>query len=169
MFEGFKKVRLTDENGLNGETAWAYGRRDDRSNLYPYNLYLILNNDTAYFPNGTELILQEDGYNVDMVETKRLAEAKALIERYHSCEREKDVTSTVAHELIRDRNLAYFLNEEIEIAQGKVKFLRLEHDDHDRWLVGKNLETGEEKRYSDYKWIANKMGLDSDEMELLFF
>ena len=51
MFEGFKKVRLTDENGLNGETAWAYGRRDDRTNLYPYNLYLILNNDTAYFPN----------------------------------------------------------------------------------------------------------------------
>ena len=49
------------------------------------------------------MILQEDGYNVDMVETKRLAEAKALIERYHSCEREKDVTSTVTHELIRDR------------------------------------------------------------------
>ena len=47
--------------------------------------------------------------------------------------------------------------------------MRLEHDDHDRWLVGKNLETGEEKRYSDDKWIATKLGLDSDEMDLLFF
>lgn len=73
------KVRLSDENGLNGETAWAYATRVSEHNFVSSNLRLNLDNDTAYFPVGTEIILQKDGYNVDMVATKELYEAKEII------------------------------------------------------------------------------------------
>ena len=79
----YTKVRLTDSKGLNGETAWAYGMRKNQYNYASYNLRLILDNNTSYFSAGTELILEKDGYTVDMKATQELANAKALIAQYH--------------------------------------------------------------------------------------
>lgn len=167
IMKGYKKVRLTDENGLNGETAWAYGRRETKHNYEPYNLSLILDNETAYFSVGTELILKEDQYNVDMEKTKELADAKAIIKRYHGWTREKDATSKVARQLIRKHNLSFFLGKTLETAQGAVKFVRLENDEHDSWLVGKNLHTEDEKRYSDVAWISAKLGYAPEDIDLI--
>mgnify|MGYP000895034046 CR=1 FL=1 len=52
-------------------------------NYASYNLRLILDNNTSYFSAGTELILEKDGYTVDMKATQELANAKALIAQYH--------------------------------------------------------------------------------------
>ena len=167
MLQGYKKVRLADENNLNGETAWAYGVRINKFNYEPNNLRLILDNNTEYFPVGTELILAEDEYTVDMLATRELFEAKKIIDKYHSWTRVADATSKVTRKLIREKNLSHFIGRTIETKQGDVTFESLGSDQHDIWLVGLNSETGEKKHYSDAEWIAQKLGFDKESISLL--
>lgn len=47
MLEKYTKVRLTDEDGLNAETAWAFGHCESKTMRTPDNLYLILDNNTT--------------------------------------------------------------------------------------------------------------------------
>ena len=86
----YTKVRLTDSKGLNGETAWAYGMRKNQYNYAAYNLRLILDNNTSYFSAGTELILEKDGYTVDMKATCQCKSAYCSISRFNESDRNTD-------------------------------------------------------------------------------
>lgn len=77
--EKYAKVRLSDKNGENGETCWAYAERTNKNDFTASNLRLILDSNSDYFEVGTELILKDDGFNVDMEATQELLEVKKLL------------------------------------------------------------------------------------------
>lgn len=124
------KVRLSDENGLNGERAWAYARKVEGINfLQAYygllnqdglNYQLILDNNTAYFSRETELILSEDGYNVDMEATRQLQLAKAMIQEIKSISRSKKakVTYKESKKLLKLEALQPYTRTAIRTNQG---------------------------------------------------
>ena len=165
----YTKVRLIDSEGLNGETAWAYGMRKTQYNYEAYNLRLILDNNTSYFSAGTELILESDGYTVNMKATKELANAKALIAKYHDAmEAVETPTSKLSAKLVKKGNLSKFVGQKILVSAGEIEFVSLQEDDHSVWLEGRNLLTGEIKKYSDFTWIAKKSGYSEQDIELYF-
>lgn len=165
----YTKVRLTDSKGLNGETAWAYGMRKNQYNYDSYNLRLILDNNTSYFSAGTELILEKDGYTVDMKATQELANAKALIAQYHdSMKAIETPTSKLSAKLVKKGNLSKFIGKKILVSAGEIEFISLQENDHSVWLEGKNLLTGEIKKYSDFVWLAKKSGYSEQDIELYF-
>lgn len=167
MLEKYTKVRLTDEDGLNAETAWAFGHCESKTMRTPDNLYLILDNNTEYFPAGTELILSDDGYNVDMEATRALYMAHRIIEKYHGITRRDywDATTRTAKRLIDKFNLTPFIGKKIEVSSGEVVFTELKETKHGLFLVGKNQTTGEEKLYNDLEWLARKLGYSKEELD----
>lgn len=159
------KVRLSDENGLNGETAWAYATRIDERSFIPSDLRLILDNNTAYFPVGTEIILQKDGYNVDMVATRELYEAREIIKKYHSpWYREDDKTAKVVRNMLRKGLLKEFVGKKVKTKNGIVVFKSVESDDNRTWLLGRNTTTNECKQYSDIEWIQSSLIEEGEEV-----
>ena len=115
----YTKVRLIDSEGLNGETAWAYGMRKTQYNYEAYNLRLILD-------------------------------------------------SKLSAKLVKKGNLSKFVGKKILVSAGEIEFVSLQEDDHSVWLEGRNLLTGEIKKYSDFTWIAKKSGYSKQDIELYF-
>lgn len=165
MMENFIKVRLTDEEGLNSETAWAYAKRESGHNYTPCNLYLILDNNTEYFGAGTELILQEDGYNVDMEATRELAKARAIIDKYHGWTAEDTMTAKVAKMCLKRQAYSQFVGETIEVKSGKYLLESIYQDsDLSVGLNGVHIEDGSVKRFNDINFLNKKIA-ESGEAE----
>lgn len=164
MMENFIKVRLADKEGLNGERAWAYAIRKNVHDYTPSNLYLILDNNTEYFGAGTELILQEDGYNVDMEATRELAKARAIIDKYHGWTAEDTMTAKVAKMCLKRQAYSQFVGETIEVKSGKYLLESIyQDDDLGVGLNGVHLEDGTTKRFNDIEFLKKKIA-ESEEM-----